>query len=227
MKQKILFAVYDNGSYDHTFPMGFGALAAVLKRDGHEITVWSQDMNHWPDDYLRTYLDENKFDCVVLSIIAGYYQYQKVKGLSKAINDSKQRPFYIMGGYGPTPEPEFFIKKTGADVVCLGEGEITICKLMEELAKQKEKTGSYAPGEWLEEVPGVAWMQKSKEGEKLKKTLRPPLIHDLDTLPQIPYELFPMNYSSLHSPFKGGFTYAKEALNSLGRNAGSSLVALT
>ena len=37
---KILFAAYDNGSYDHIFPMGFGALAAVLKRDGHDITVW-------------------------------------------------------------------------------------------------------------------------------------------------------------------------------------------
>ena len=78
-REKILFAVYDNGSYDHVFPMGFGALAAVLKRDGHEIVVWSQDMNHWPDDHLRTYLDENKFDVVVLSIIAGYYQYQKVQ----------------------------------------------------------------------------------------------------------------------------------------------------
>ena len=45
------------------FSEGFGALAAVLKRDGHEIVVWSQDMNHWPDDHLRTYLDENKFSC--------------------------------------------------------------------------------------------------------------------------------------------------------------------
>ena len=125
-KQKILFAVYDNGSYDHVFPMGFGALAAVLKRDGHEIVVWSQDMHHWPDDQLRTYLDENKFDVVVLSIIAGYYQYQKVKGLSKAINASKQRPFFIMGGYGPSPEPEFFLKKSGADVVSMGEGEISV-----------------------------------------------------------------------------------------------------
>jgi radical SAM superfamily enzyme YgiQ (UPF0313 family) len=186
MKQKILFAVYDNGSYDHVFPMGFGALAAVLKRDGHEIVVWSQDMNHWPDDQLRTYLDENKFDVVVLSIIAGYYQYQKVKGLSKAINSSKQRPFYIMGGYGPSPEPEFFLKKTGADVVCMGEGEITICKLMDELAIQKEKTGSYAAGQWLQEVPGVAWLEPT-EGNKLKKTLRAPLIHNLDELPQIPY----------------------------------------
>jgi len=54
MKQKILFAVYDNGSFDHVFPMGFGALAAVLQKDGHEIKVWSQDMNQWPDDKLRT-----------------------------------------------------------------------------------------------------------------------------------------------------------------------------
>ena len=98
MKQKILFVVYDNGSYDHIFPMGFGALAAVLKRDGHDITVWSQDKHHWPDDYLRTYLDENKFDVVVLSVIAGYYQYKKVLALSNAINQSTQRPFFIMGG---------------------------------------------------------------------------------------------------------------------------------
>ena len=70
-----------------------------------------QDKHHWPDDYLRTYLDENKFDVVVLSVIAGYYQYKKVLALSNAINQSTQRPFFIMGGYGPTPEPEFFIKK--------------------------------------------------------------------------------------------------------------------
>ena len=130
MSLKVLFVIYDNGTREHTFPMGFGALAAVLKRDGHEISLWNQDKNHWPDDDLRVYLDENKFDVVVLSIIAGYYQYQKVKGLSKAINASKQRPFFIMGGYGPTPEPEFFLKKTGANLVCMGEGEITISKLI-------------------------------------------------------------------------------------------------
>jgi anaerobic magnesium-protoporphyrin IX monomethyl ester cyclase len=190
MSQKILFVVYDNGSYDHVFPMGFGALAAVLKRDGHDITVWSQDKHHWPDDYLRTYLDENKFDVVVLSVIAGYYQYKKILALSNAINQSKQRPFFIMGGYGPSPEPEFFIKKTGADIVCMGEGEITICKLMEELEAHVKKTGSCKPGSWLQDVPGTAWL----ENGKLKKTLRAPLIHDLDSLPQIPYELFPMEY---------------------------------
>ena len=180
MSQRVLFVVYDNGSYDHVFPMGVGAIAGVLKRDGHEFSVWNQDMHHWPDDSLRTYLDENKFDVVIMSLIAGYYQYQKMKTLSKAINNSKNRPFYIMGGYGPTPEPEFFIKKSGCDVVCMGEGEVTISKLMNAI---ENKTS-------LKSVPGIAWL----EDGKLQQTHRAPLVHDLDSLPPVPYELFPMHY---------------------------------
>jgi len=70
MGLRVLFVVYDNGSYDHLFPMGIGALAAIIKRDGHDFELWSQDMNHWPDDNLRTYLDENNFqsNCWLLSI---------------------------------------------------------------------------------------------------------------------------------------------------------------
>ena len=180
MSQKVLFVVYDNGSYDHVFPMGVGALSAVVKRDGHDFEIWNQDMHHWPDDHLRTYLDENKFDVIIFSLIAGYYQYQKMKSLAKAINNSKNRPFFLMGGYGPTPEPEFFIKKSGCDAIGMGEGEVTIPKLLEALEYNKS----------LETVPGLAWM----ENGKLKKTPRAPLIHDLDSLPMIPYEKFPMNY---------------------------------
>ena len=187
MSQRVLFIVYDNGSYDHCFPMGVGALAAILKKDGNEISVWNQDMHHWPDDKLRIYLDENKFDVVVMSLIAGYYQYQKMKGLSKAINNSKNRPFYIMGGYGPTPEPEFFLKKSGCEVVCLGEGEVTISKLIDAI---ENKTP-------LKDVPGIAWL----EDGKLQQTPRAPLVQDLDSLPWAPYELFPMHfYRMLRAP---------------------------
>ena len=37
-----------------------------FKRDGHQVHVWNQDMHHWKDEYLTTYLDENKFDVVIL-----------------------------------------------------------------------------------------------------------------------------------------------------------------
>ena len=70
--------------------MGLGAIGAILKRDGHEISIWNQDLHHWPDEALTDYLDNNKFDMVVVSLIAGYYQYRRMLGLSKAINNSKQ-----------------------------------------------------------------------------------------------------------------------------------------
>ena len=180
MASRVLFVVYDNGSYDNEFPMGVGALAAVLKKQGHEITLWNQDIHHYPDSSLTAYLDKNKFDVVILSLIAGYYQYQKMKNLSKAINNSNNRPFYVMGGYGPTPEPEFFLKKSGCDVVGMGEGEITISKLMGAI---ENKTP-------LRKVPGIAWL----ENGKLQQTPRAPLVHSLDSLEWYPYELFDMGH---------------------------------
>jgi anaerobic magnesium-protoporphyrin IX monomethyl ester cyclase len=181
---KILFVVYDNGSFDHNFPMGIGAIAAVLKKEGHELEIWNQDLHHWPDDNLRIFLDKNKFDAVVISLIAGYYQYAKCKALSKAINSSKQRPIYIIGGYGPTPEPEFFLRKMECDIVALGEGEITAVKLFDALDNHKP----------LEEVPGIGWIDASGE---FNVTPRPPQVEDLDSLPWAPYELFPMEYYRL------------------------------
>ena len=194
MASKVLFVVYDNGAYENIFPMGVGALSAVLKSKGHEISIWHQDIHHWPDENLTDYLDKNKFDVVILSLIAGYYQYQKMKKLSKAINNSKQRPVYIMGGYGPTPEPEFFLKKSGCDIVCMGEGEITIKKLMNAIEDKSP----------LENVPGIAWL----ENGKLKQTPRAPLVENLDLLPITPYELFPMEYYRMQRFAKACYSVA-------------------
>ena len=185
MSLKTLFVVYDNGSYDHHFPMGIGSLAAVLKQDGHDLHFWHQDMHHWADDNLRIFLDENEFDVVVFSLIAGYYQYLKMKNLSEAINKSKNRSKfkYVMGGYGPSPEPEFFLRKSGCDVVSMGEGEVSVTKLFKAFENNTP----------LKDVPGIAWL----ENDKLQTTPRAALVPDLDSLPPIPYELFPMEYYRL------------------------------
>ena len=76
---RVLLVVYDNGAYMHNFPMGLGYISRVLEDMGHEVHVYSQDMHHYPDDHLRTFLDENPFDVVCISLIAGYYQYRRLK----------------------------------------------------------------------------------------------------------------------------------------------------
>ena len=59
--------------------------------------------------HLTNYLDHHKFDAIGVSIIAGYYQYKKLLDISRAIEQSRQRPeYYIIGGHGPSPEAGVF-----------------------------------------------------------------------------------------------------------------------
>ncbi|MBN1124193.1 MAG: B12-binding domain-containing radical SAM protein [Sedimentisphaerales bacterium] len=180
---RILLVVYDNGSYVHWFPEGFGYISAVLQQAGHDVVIYNQDVHHWPDEHLTEYLDQNHFDIVGVSVVGGYYQYRRLLGLSNAINRSGQRPFYVIGGHGPSPEPEFFLQKTQADAVVIGEGEETILDLLDAVSGYK----SFA------DVLGIAY----REGQEVTVNPRRPLIEDLDSIPFPAYELFPMQYYRL------------------------------
>lgn len=180
---KILLVVYDNDSHLHEFPIGLAYIAAVLIKEGHEVEVYSQDLHHYPDEHLTEYLDNNEFDVVGLSVIAGYYQYQKLLDLSEAINRSKRKPIYVLGGHGPAPEPEFFMKKTQADVIVIGEGEETTAELFRALENKQP----------LDNILGIAY----NDGGECKVNPRRPNIKDVDSIPFPAYHKFPMEYYRL------------------------------
>jgi len=184
---RILLVVYDNGSYIHWFPQGLAYIAAALLKEGYDVEIYNQDVHHYPDEHLTEYLNQNKFDIVGVGIVAGYYQYRKLLKISDAINKSKQRPLYMLGGHGPSPDPEFFIKKTEADVIVMGEGEITVVELVRALSEHKS----------LYPIQGIAF----RDGNKTIINERRPLVADIDSLPFPAYELFPIeNYRLLRVP---------------------------
>jgi len=180
---RVLLVVYDNDSYIHWFPQGLAYIGAILLKNGYEVEVYNQDKNHFPDEHLTEYLNKNKYDIVGVSVIAGYYQYKKLLRISDAINKSKQRPSFIIGGHGPSPEPEFFLKKTQADVAIIGEGEETIVELLEAINTKRS----------LVHVRGIAF----RDGNKVVVNERRALIRDIDSIPFPSYELFPIDYYRL------------------------------
>ncbi|MDP7368136.1 MAG: cobalamin B12-binding domain-containing protein, partial [Candidatus Pacebacteria bacterium] len=123
---RILLISKDTDQYTSWFPQGLAYLAAVLLKEGYDVEIYNQDVHHYPDEHLTRYLNQKDFDVVGVGAIGGYYQYRKLLKISEAINNSKNRPFYIIGGHCPSPEPEYFIKKTQADVIVIGEGELTV-----------------------------------------------------------------------------------------------------
>src|SRR3989339_1797437 len=180
---RILFVVYDNDSYISVFPLGIAYLAAACRKAGHEVKIYNQDVYHFPEEHLTHFLDKEHFDVVGIGVIAGYYQYRKLLKRSPAINESKNRPFYIIGGHGPAPEPEFFLKKTKADAVVIGEGEITVIELLKALEDKKDLSG----------VAGLAYMEKGK----CVRTEPRALIQNVDEIPFPAWDMFPMDHYAL------------------------------
>ncbi len=180
---RVLLIVYDNGSYVPYFPQGTGYIAAALREAGIDVEIYSQDYHHYSEKDLTEYLDYNKFDAVGLGVIAGYYQYRKLLAISDAINKSRNRPYYILGGHRISHEPKFFLKKTQADVVVIGEGEETIVELLGAIENHRPLT----------EVRGIAFC----DGDHITITKKRPLIKDIDTIPLPAYDLFPMEFYRL------------------------------
>jgi radical SAM superfamily enzyme YgiQ (UPF0313 family) len=180
---RVLLLIYDNDDYIHWFPIGMAYISAVLIRHGYDVEIYNQDMHHYPESHLQKYLDSHQYDLIGLSFIGGYYQYKKALEISKAINRSKNRPFFIIGGHGPTPEPEYFLKKMGADAVVMGEGEITIIELMEALKNKKP----------FHQINGLAF----RTGNQVIINPPRPLIKDIDSIPFPEYRLFPIIYYRL------------------------------
>jgi len=180
---KILLIAYDNDSYIHCFPQGLAYIAAVLIREGYRVEIYNQDKFHYPDEYLTEYLNKNHFDVVGVGVVAGYYQYRKLLKISEAINKAKKKPYYVIGGHGPSPEPEYFLNKTGADAVVIGEGENTIIELMKALSN----------GSPLSDIKGIAFQEEGK----VKINDGRDLIEDIDSIPFPAYDLFPIDYYRL------------------------------
>lgn len=175
---KVLLIVYDNGSHINWFPQGISYLVSYLKTE-HEVTIYNQDIYHYPESHLTNYLDNNNFDVVCLGIIGGYYQYKKMLKISKAIRAAKRNHLYILGGHGPSPEPEYFLNVSNADYVVIGEGEETILDLLQYHGTNKIKY-----------VRGIAFF----EDGKFIQTPPSPLNKNVDEIMLPSWDDFPIEH---------------------------------
>ncbi len=180
---RILLIAYDNDSYVSHFPLGLAYIASVCRNAGHKVKIYNQDVYHWPDKHLTKFLDKEYFDLVGIGVVGGYYQYRKLLKISESVNKSKKKPFFVIGGHGPSPEPEYFLRKTKADAVIIGEGEITIIELLKTLEEKTE----------LSKVCGIAFL---KDGNFIQ-TPRRELIKDIGTIPFPAWDLFPLDHYAL------------------------------
>lgn len=133
---RVCLIAYDNDSYIHYFPLGLAYVAASLQKSGHEVQIYHQDVYRYPESHLTQFLTNNRFDVVGVGMCGGYYQYAKLKKISKAIEPVLSKTEYWIGGHLVSPEPQYFYEETGADRIF---------------------TGEYEKGVDIDEIPYPAW----------------------------------------------------------------------
>jgi len=148
--------------------LGLQYLASALETQNYKVSI----IDNWLDssvthtDVLEEIL-QNKGDLCFVGTSS--YMASNAPTLDLIRSLKKEKIFVVSGGYGPTFEPELFLK-VGSDIVCIGEGEETVVEIANYLtgnAKIKEK------------IKGICYL----ENGKLKFTKKRPKIHRLDMMP--------------------------------------------
>jgi radical SAM superfamily enzyme YgiQ (UPF0313 family) len=174
---KVLFIIHDLYQEDNHFPLGVSYLAAVLKKQRVEIEIYCQDVFHYSNQELSAHLEKNTYDLIGVGFMAARFN-ETIIELCSIINQGKKDAWLVLGGYGPSPIPEYILEKTGADIVVIGEAEETIQELLECKLNNSD----------LLQVKGIAF----KNGQEVTINEKRKSIKNLDSIPFPEWSLFPM-----------------------------------
>ena len=163
----------------NVFPLGLGYIASALREKGFEVEVLDINAFRWNKIEVEEKIKNADFDVAGIGAIVTVYHY--VKWLIQIIKKYHPDKKIVVGGSVGTSIPHIILEKTEAEIVCMGEGEVTVVDLMRILQERKQA---------LHEVEGV-WFRDS-DGKIVKNRRRKP-IKDLDALPWPAWDLFPMD----------------------------------
>ncbi|HPO14339.1 MAG TPA: cobalamin-dependent protein [Candidatus Hydrogenedentes bacterium] len=172
-----------------SLPIGLAYIAAVLRREGHEVSVLDAVMEK-PDQVtedgrlcyfgLRPEEIVERIDpearVVGISVLFSF-TWPLARRIIQSIKERFPSKIIIGGGEHFTGLPEESLRQAPLDYLVLGEGETTVCELIRAL-----ESGTFNP----ESIPGLAFL---REGEYVQTTTRPRIM-EVDSLPWPAWDLF-------------------------------------
>lgn len=172
---RLLFISTNVNTYHNCelFPIGVGILAAYLKQFDHEIRVFTANRTEQFSE-LRAVLVEFKPDLVGYSVITP--QCPNIQPLAAISKECCPLVPFLCGGAHPTLSPEDVIADPNVDIVCVGDGEISLKEYIESLERGETRTD--IPGFWF----------KQKDGSIIRNAPRP-FFQDLDSIPYMDRDL--------------------------------------
>ena len=148
-------------------PLGLLSLAAVARKCGWDVRLFDAYLHRRPEAALESLA--RRWQPVVVGLSAITCEHRSLHRLARAARRGAPGALVVAGGPHPTVYPHRTLADPALDAVVLGEGELTMEQLLEQVAGGGRGSG----------LPGLA----SRRGEEV--SIGPPraVISDLDTLP--------------------------------------------
>lgn len=178
------FDVYGslNVGKNHTFSLGVGYLAAVLRQGGHEVALLDPEPREMGEEGVLAYLREKEPELVgISSATANFKGAQRMAVLAR---EATQAPIVVGGVHASALPFEVLESCPQFDLVVVGEGEETLLELCARLEEGRRDLGELRGLAYRENDSGEAVIRDPmKRGLKLQRTPPRPLIEELDRLP--------------------------------------------
>jgi anaerobic magnesium-protoporphyrin IX monomethyl ester cyclase len=173
--------IYEYALLDKRPLLGIGYIAAVLMQKGWSVNVIDAFVeNLTPQQTIKRI---QNFGSEIIGVSINLLAYEFAKGLTELCQCCGIK--VVIGGPEVTISPETAVKEIRPDTAVIGEGEQTILELLGIL----ESEGHWSP-KILADVKGIAFCDI--DGKIIRTDTRQ-RITDLDNLPFMPYDVFPLN----------------------------------
>jgi len=161
-------------NYDYIFPLGLGYISSALKKAGYEVDCLnSNHYNGTMEELVSNELSKNNYDFVCTGGMT--FALPFVKQIIDTVKKHSSKVRTIVGGIIVTSEPKIMFDLLDPDFAVVGDGEETICELLNCIDKQDDFC----------KVKGVLF----RDGERnIVFTGRREGIQDLDSLPYPDFE---------------------------------------
>lgn len=155
-------------------PLGLAYIAACLRERGHECAIIDGLVE--PVSLEAVAHRAARFDVVGVSVLSVYAL--RAIELIRVLKEHDPGCCIAVGGPHVSALPESLLER-GADYAVVGEGEVTMCELVESVC---------GDGQSIDNIPGLVF----RRGDQYVRTGKRPLIDPLDQIPMPARDLLPM-----------------------------------
>jgi anaerobic magnesium-protoporphyrin IX monomethyl ester cyclase len=168
------------GVYHHQLflPIGLAYLAAVLKTNGHEVTVIDCPASEMGHEQLKAKVASFEPDVVGITSMTPTIQSTLLS--ARVAKEACPNAIVTLGGPHATfMDRQILEQEAAVDVVVRGEGEQTLLEMAQNVADSKS----------LHKIDGITF----RNSDQIIQTPNRPFIQNLDELPYPAYDYFPLN----------------------------------